>query len=128
MMSLAEIQAVLDRVSYKPGWRFYVAEHPREGRLLRIEADVPDSATSDSLTLGINSWLPPMADEAQLVSWLQWRIGRIELHEAAEFLRVDGRVLDDPHSGACPWQEAAAIMPSARRKRNQHHTGRLERA
>jgi hypothetical protein len=108
MMTLPDIQAALERVSYKPGWRFHVAEHPREGLLIRIEADVPDSASDGSLTLGINSWLPPMYDETQLVSWLRWRICRVELHEAAEFLRVDGRVLDDPHSGACPWLEAAA--------------------
>lgn len=108
MMSLPEIQAILDRVTYKRGWRFHVAHHPREGLLVRIEAAVTDSATGKSLTLGVNSWLPPVDDEAQLVSWLQWRIRRIELHEAAEFLRLDCRVLDDPHSGACPWLEAAA--------------------
>ena len=106
-MTTDEIREALTRFSYKPGWTFQVADHPREGQLLRIEAQVPDSYTAGkTITLGINSWLPPLSGPSALWRYLRWRITRIEIHELCEFLKVDGCVLDDPHAEEDPWERA----------------------
>lgn len=103
-MKTEEIRRELERFTYKPGWTFQVGDHPREGQLLRIEGKMPDSYNEDEMIdLGISSWIPPLPAPVDFWSWLHWRIKRIELHELAEFFKVDGKVLDDPHSDDDPW-------------------------
>lgn len=105
MLTLAEIQDILADYSYKPGWTFQAGEHPREGHMVRIEASVPDSSGEADIVLGINSWLPPIPDSEYLYEWVRWRLTRIELHELAEFLKIGGNVIDDPHRTDCPWEQ-----------------------
>jgi hypothetical protein len=111
MLTLPQIQHEIARITYKPGWTFHLADHPREGALLRIQAQVPDSTSTQPVTLGINTWLPPIPTREYLHQWVRWRLTRIELHELAEFLKADDRVLDDPHADTCPWTQAHHIAP-----------------
>lgn len=97
-MSTEEIRAEVARVSYRPGWTFTVEERGFEDPWLRIVAPVPNAYDpAQTIDLGIDSPLPPMADTDQLHSWLIWRICRIETHEAREFFKIDGFVQFDPH-------------------------------
>jgi hypothetical protein len=49
---------------------------------------------------GIDDWIPPLPDLEALWRFLAWRLGRIELHEMREWLRVDSRPVFNPHPEA----------------------------
>jgi hypothetical protein len=98
MLSTDAINAELARVTYKPRWSFRAYDDQWEGQKIRILADVPDAYDPDrTITLGVDSFLPPLNDEWDVRRWLFWRISRIENHEAREFFRLDGQILWDPH-------------------------------
>lgn len=101
MLSTAEIQSYLTRVSYKPGWVFSYYEGRWEGPHLRIYcAEVPDSFTPGETTvLDIHCFLSPndIADTTALNRYLMYRLGRIEMHEMREFFKVNGKVVSSPH-------------------------------
>lgn len=104
-LSLEQVQAVLARVTYRPGWTF-AARHGRVegnpdltgGLHLTIRGMVEDAFDPGHTTvLDVQVPLPPLADEAQLLALLQWRLLRVETHESREWLRVDHRIYDSPH-------------------------------
>jgi hypothetical protein len=98
MLSTADINRELDRIAYKPGFTFKAYDDQWEGQKIRIQAEVPDAYNPDeTVTLGIDSFLPPLLDEWEVRRWLMWRLLRIENHEAREFFRLDGNILWDPH-------------------------------
>lgn len=98
MLSHADIQARLNEYTYRRGWQWSLEHDPWEGAFIRFLVEVPDSITGAPVTLGINSYLPPMETLEQLDLWFQWRVWRIEGHEAREYLQRDGRPVFDPHA------------------------------
>ena len=59
-LSTAEIQAELERVSYKPGWTFTCYDGRWEGQHLAITVEVPDATRPGrTVTLDVHSSLPP---------------------------------------------------------------------
>jgi hypothetical protein len=98
MMTTQQIQDLLCRVSYKPGWQFRVYDGRFEGQHFVITTQVPDAFNPGfDTTLDVHSALPPCRDEQAFLDWLLWRTARIEVHEAMEFLQVDGHPHVDPH-------------------------------
>jgi hypothetical protein len=97
VLSTAEIRDCLERCAYKPGWTWTLREDPWEGLFVRFLVEIEDSYGTGTLTLGIDSWLPPQVSEESLRLWMAWRLGRIESHEMREFFKVDGRPVFDPH-------------------------------
>lgn len=99
MLTTAEIQAELRRVTYQPGWSIHVYDGRHEGQHAVITTDVPDAYNPDqTVRLGIHSPLPPIPDVAYLHAWMVWRLERIASHEVREFYRVDGKCVYDPHA------------------------------
>ena len=85
-------------MTYYPGWKFSVTETV-EGPRLRILTRLPDSYNpNETVDLGIDSHLPPMPDEDYLKTWILDRLKRIAIHETCEWLRVDGKLVLDPHA------------------------------
>lgn len=69
-----------------------------EGPYVRILYTLPDNFNpGESVDLGINSFLPPFFDESQIDAWIQWRMWRIEGHEARERFRVHDAIVFNPH-------------------------------
>jgi hypothetical protein len=100
MLSTEQINAELERLSYKPGWQFRAYDDQWEGQKVRIVGTVPDSYNPDAtVDLGIDSFLPPLCDEWDLRRWLAYRLKRIETHEMLEFLKLDGSPIWNPHAG-----------------------------
>lgn len=95
-MNLDEVRAAVEKVTYKPGWSFEVRTDSHEGMYLRILAPVPDDPQQEK-TLGINTYLPPFTGTEELARWILWRVERIEVHEARELLRFDGKQVSNPH-------------------------------
>jgi hypothetical protein len=98
MLTTHEIQQHLRKLSYKENWTFSAYEGRYEGQHIVIRASVPDSYSDGTVVLDVHSMLPPMRDKRHLEEWLLWRLARIEVHEAREFLKRNGRVLFDPHA------------------------------
>ena len=99
MLSYEEIKDHLASIQYKPGWTWNVEIDPWEGLYIRFLISVEDSySPGQTVDLGFSSWLPPMTNRKQLDLWLQWRIWRLESHEAREFMRRDNRPIFDPHA------------------------------
>jgi hypothetical protein len=98
-LSTDQIRQHLERLTYKPGWSFRVYTGRFEGQHVTIETTVPNTYhEGKTVTLRIESALPPMRDTQALEDWLAWRVIRIESHEAREFLRKDGLPIYDPHA------------------------------
>jgi hypothetical protein len=98
MLTTPQVQAVLDRVTYKDGWSLEVYDGRFEGQHVVITTVVADAYDqTKTVTLDVHSSLPPMRDEQAVLEWLAWRLGRLEIHEMLEFLRLDGSCWVDPH-------------------------------
>lgn len=41
--------------------------------------------------------MPPVFTEEEFLTFLLWRCTKIEVHEAMEWLQVDGKPFRDPH-------------------------------
>jgi hypothetical protein len=99
MLTTPDVQRLLARVKYKPGFEFKAYDGRWEGQQVVIRVDMPDAYNpGQTVTLDIHSPLPPQRDEDTLYSWLAWRLGRIENHEMREYLRIDGDLYSDPHA------------------------------
>lgn len=99
MLTTKEIKDWLQRVTYKPGWKFKAYDGDWEGQHIVITTVVPDSYNpGQNVVLDVHSMLPPIPSVDYLNRWLTWRLGRIEIHEMREFFKVDGQIVFDPHA------------------------------
>lgn len=91
----AALEALVPRVTYKPGWTFELAEIDRgqgcQGLTLMIGATVRDSFSEGSVqVLHLMPVLAAAYDEETWMGWIFEQIQLVEQHEALEFYRVDG--------------------------------------
>lgn len=102
--AVRQLGAVADeiaRFTYRPGWTLTTYHDIWLGPMLLITATVPDGYNPGStIDLGIKSRIPPHVlrdPQANAGEWLLWRLIEVEVHEAREMLRRDGRLVADPH-------------------------------
>jgi hypothetical protein len=110
MLTAAEVQAVLDAVTWYPGWVFVAYDHEYEGLAVLVHAVVPDAYHAES-DVEVDIHCPvdyPVSTPGELLAWLDRRTQRIASHEEREWLRVHGRPVSDPHGGDTPAMVAAA--------------------
>jgi hypothetical protein len=99
MLTLAQVKAHLERISYKPGWSIKAYQGRWEGLHLVINTCVQDAFKPDTMvTLDVHSFIPYPETAQELERWLMWRLARIEVHEMREWFKVDGKVIDSPHA------------------------------
>jgi hypothetical protein len=99
-MTLDDMQDILDRVTYKPGVRFYLEMSAGILRL-HMQNPVTDSEPgkyAESVTLGYQIFPEHIQNETQFLGTLQELITRWERHESAEWLRLDGVKVWHPHA------------------------------
>jgi hypothetical protein len=98
LLSTHDLQTHLQRLSWKPGWRFDIREHPWEGPEVHIVGSEPDTEGMGELVdLGVDSILPVYMSLAEFERWMQKRLDRIAIHESHEWFKRDGVVIFDPH-------------------------------
>ncbi|WKV22123.1 hypothetical protein 8UZL_00005 [Mycobacteroides phage 8UZL] len=110
------VQAIVDRVQYKIDWWFTVMENYMLGypALKIVSAPVHDSYHPGNTQMARVEMMHPIphgiADWPlkQQVYWIQECIRAMELHEMDEWLKIDGVMLHDPHSGK-KWEPADAV-------------------
>jgi hypothetical protein len=99
MLTLEELRRQLTRVTYKPGYTFTVWQHPWEGVWLTMTAELLDAYHPDkTITVRVNTAVPPIPHGRYLFEWLCYRLARFETHECREWFRVDDQPVFDPHS------------------------------
>lgn len=95
--------------TYRPGWALTVFLDPFEGPCLYVVAKVEDSYNPGQLVpLRIRSIIPPMPSLDYFGEWLLHRVIQIELHEAREYLKRDGKMIIDPHDPIEPGAKTPA--------------------
>lgn len=97
-LSVEGVAAILARVTYRPGWEF--SADGVAGRVrVRMVGTVDNARAAGRMDFGIDAWPPVDAfnDEPAFLQWLLGRLVEHEVHEAREWLRCDGAIVDDPH-------------------------------
>lgn len=108
--SVEFVQAILDRITYKPGWRFWIATtgttvNGSYRQWLWAKSDVDDSRGAPprpDFTRAMPMDWPDRHEptEATIVARVRAAVQQWEVHEANEFLHLDGEIIHDPHE--CP--------------------------
>lgn len=98
MLTVDQMREHLADVKYTNA-RFEIHHTTWEGPYIRILYALDDNFNpGEKITLGINSFLPPFRETKDFDLWLQWRMWRIEGHEARERFVVEGRTPFNPHA------------------------------
>lgn len=103
MSRLAEVQAFLDRFSYKPGAVLRITAHEDTVRLL-MTMDAPDVSKPGNPTTSITMSRYIRFDDLHpfnrdvLAREVKILVYELERHETAEWLKFDGVCIDDPHA------------------------------
>lgn len=96
-METEDIQSVLDRVSYKPGWTFGVMEKD-SARYLWCTAKVLDVYNPTiELELSTSQSIRWNIRQDELKKEIYRLIMSMEEHELLEWFRIDGKFFKDPH-------------------------------
>ena len=101
MLTVEQMNALAERVAYKPGWSITFRLGRHEGHHATIETRVPDAYDPEqTVPLRVECFLSPndVVSEVTLLTWIAYRLARIEVHESREFMRLDGKVWSDPHA------------------------------
>lgn len=117
-LSADEVAAVIRRLSYKPG---YELSGSWDGAVLIVRLAVAgDSSTQvgHGIDLVQRAVFDATAlDMGNVVSAVRQVVAEFEAHEAAEWLKLDGRPVLDPHSERVTWDDFASELPTLRRER-----------
>lgn len=98
-MEAREFQDHLKRITYKPGWIFSIDDTWTMRPYLYIsfradDAFNPGREIKVGRCVPMPQWLP---DIEYFEAWLFQEIMKMERHEAQEFFKRDGEMLNDPH-------------------------------
>lgn len=103
--SPAHLEALVDSLTYKPGWMFYL-EHEIEpdgsgGLAFHVISDTEDSLAPGRRIRVNHAFLVPPAsyNRDTWAAWLFDRVRDVETHEAGEFFRLDDVREFAPHHG-----------------------------
>jgi hypothetical protein len=106
LSGFADFQSIIRHVEYKPGWGFrmdYRTDYPSPMWTLTMWHSPPDSTTDEQKPIQIMASVAvPMQlleyrDTKMFLSWLREEIGKVEMHERDEWLKVHGELIWNPH-------------------------------
>lgn len=101
-MTFDEMKAVLERVTFRPGWRFEFYRDPTGAAVFRCGTREPDSE-QPGVTVDVfyTETLSPvrmgLLDQAGFLAWIREIVTARVAHEVDEWLRLDGRPFVEPH-------------------------------
>jgi hypothetical protein len=96
---MTPLAAMAAKISYKPGWQFWIDDGGRRPRLV-IKASVLHSRTLEPIAFEVRRLIPGIAqgNAAVFASWVKDVVEETEIHELREFFRYNGELADDPHA------------------------------
>ena len=120
---LTAARAVISRIKYKPGCEIHLFyDFGNDAGRLLIRASVIDATDPEQkrvVQVECSQYVtPPEAQQGPLVDRIRTMLQKIEMHEVDEFLKLDGRHVQDPHpelhqfSGYLLEMQATAAMLS----------------
>lgn len=83
--------SVVDQITYKPGWRF-----AQKGTLVQVTARVPSSSDPNK-HVNISHCFDHTGTDVELIWEVMKTIEFLEAHEFAEFFKLNGRRIINPH-------------------------------
>lgn len=98
-MTASELQALIDSITYKPGYKL-----ERIGRDLRWRlVDVPDAYRKYKYVTVVNQWftIPWGVTREDAIRMIFAMLAYHEDHEMREFFKVDGKSPYNPHRKGC---------------------------
>lgn len=107
-MTHEEIKAIIDLITYKPGWSIILAHDqldrvrsrkPDSRLYIQIAAATPDSTNPSNVVpwKSAKHYLSPFMCRQEIVGTVYHAIERAELHEMNEFFRYKGASIYNPH-------------------------------
>ena len=104
-MTIDEANEIVAALTYKPGWEIELVGGGVAGLALRLAMQAPDSTTTEHRPIAVRGDDVPLDphnlqlfDEKRFVDWVFNQIMRLERHEAQEWFRLRGELVDDPHA------------------------------
>lgn len=98
-------ERLLGRVTYRPGMRLEVHQDVMHGALTLVTTRMVENTYQPGQMIRVNTMDPIPGFlvahdgmEDHFYRWLRETIHRIEMHEADEFLRIDGVMRWNPHA------------------------------
>lgn len=96
------IPAVLERVSYRPGWKIEYLDDGMGFARLVVRAPVANTYDPSQQVEILHSFPVPyyiieQGDEQLILKWLARTLQQVEIHESREWFRVNGAIYDNPH-------------------------------
>lgn len=102
-LSPGDIDRVVRRIAYKPGWSFTVSIGETAARyapMLTVVCETIDARDQKTpLTIKHEQLLNPITDEPNLLRIIRSVVRTIEAHEIDEWLKCDGEHVSAPHEG-----------------------------
>lgn len=101
-MTNDEIKAIVDQITYKPGWSIILAHDqldPAGRSYIQIAAATPDSTNPSNIVpwKSAKHYLSPFMCRQEIVGTVYHAVERAELHEMNEFFRYKGASIYNPH-------------------------------
>ena len=98
------IRALVDRIEYKPNYGYRVHDMPPFGALIQVVATVVDARRPGvrNSFFGHQAFVEYRLAEEQVYREVFELTLRWERHECAEYFKVDGQVIYDPHKQGSP--------------------------
>lgn len=107
MLTVCEMNELLKRWTYKPGWRVEVQaidlRSDYHSVWVQITFDAEDAFDpGHDILIGMRHTMRVPANEQMFWEQLLCEIDKAERHETREFFKVDGKMLFDPHKSYSP--------------------------
>lgn len=105
-LSNRAIRTILQRLSYQPGWDFYITRICSEPHcVFHITTTAPNSRNPEvRVNILYHVVATGLYSEAQLVDAVKQGLKDINNHEFDEWFRIDGKPVNDPHPPGCHFQ------------------------
>lgn len=98
MLTFAEAQCILNRITYKPNWILCLHKQTPDFWLLWVVFETIDSTDGTLVSLESRSWyIDSTFTEDAVITAAFLAIQQTEEHELREFFRVDGIGIFNPH-------------------------------
>ena len=91
---LRRLKAIVERITYKEGWKIRVSF---DSPTVIIEALVKDVTTGLPLVIGATASFSEYDDEDRILYTIWAEIRNMEVHEASEWFKVDGKAIYNEH-------------------------------
>lgn len=97
-------QELLSRITYRHGVTLSVRPSATTDQLtFQVEVDTADTRDGSHIPRPIKivhrTLIPPGVDEKYRIAFVRQCVQKMEIHESDEWLKLDGKMIYDPHSG-----------------------------